>query len=389
MDTFWDTGEDFTKFDFEREKKRLFDNLEFLSSMPVEEQTLYKKWVELQDPQMIREKYGRVAKYYDSQWSPIDINDLELTLSEIENMEPYVEIIPSDHPESDKWTFMRKMVSSMSWTANPGRNLKALVKDRTSGKVLGMMSLASDVTSIKVRDAYIGWTKDNKFVDGKLNHTAIGSTFVCTQPLGYNFLGGKLIAMMSTSPVVRDEWKRRYGQTLIGVTTTSLYGIHSQYNGIPQFKTLGESTGKTTAKPDDFIYKPWSDWLKREHFEEFDKAINQTGPKQNILNKVYKYVKLPRDRFHHGFKRGVYFAQLYDNGNEYLRNEITDEQLVPKQRTADGDVAILKWWKRKAIARYKKLHQNDGIKPEFLYYKDAIGISWEEMKSKYLKDVGR
>ena len=30
--------------------------------------------------------------------------------------------------------------------------------------------------------------------------------------------------------------------TLIGLTTTALYGIHSMYNGIPLWKTLGEST---------------------------------------------------------------------------------------------------------------------------------------------------
>ena len=34
------------KFDFEAERKKFIDNLDFLKSMSVQEQTLYKKWME-------------------------------------------------------------------------------------------------------------------------------------------------------------------------------------------------------------------------------------------------------------------------------------------------------------------------------------------------------
>ena len=39
------------------------------------------------------------------------------------------------------------------------RNIKVIAKDRNTNKVLGMMSLGSDITSIGARDDYIGWTK--------------------------------------------------------------------------------------------------------------------------------------------------------------------------------------------------------------------------------------
>ena len=194
--------------------------------------------MELQEPAIISRK-SEISSLYDVQWTPTDINNLEQTISEIENIEPYVEIVESGN-DSTKWTYIRKMIHTMSFTANPGRNVKVNVKDRTTGKLLGQISLASDVTSLGVRDKYIGWTKDDKFKKGKLNHTTIASTIVCTQPLGYNFLGGKLIATMATAPAIRDYWKKKYGQTLIAVGTTSLYGIHSQYNGIPHYKTLDE-----------------------------------------------------------------------------------------------------------------------------------------------------
>jgi hypothetical protein len=402
--SFWDTEPQKPVFDFESEKTKLIENMDYLMTMSVQEQTLYKKWVELQEPSMIQAK-AQIASYYDSQWKPTDINNKELTIKEIEALDPYVEIV-EDPKESTKWAAVRRMIHTMDFTANPGRNVKINVKDRTSGKLLGQISLASDVTAMAVRDNFIGWTKDNKFVDGKLNNTTIASTIVCTQPLGYNFLGGKLIAMMTTTPEVRAYWKEKYKNVLIAVGTTSLYGIHSQYNGIPLFKTLGESAGKISMKPDDKFYDPWHQWIKENHSEWYDENITRerarngasmgyeangpvSGIKQKILGKIFKECSIKANEYHHGFKRGVYMAMMYENGCEFLRNEITEDKLILKDKFKQGNEYIQKWWKKHAISRYTKLHDEGRIKPEHLFYIDAIGMSWEEMKEKYLGEVGR
>ena len=404
--SFWDTEPQKPVFDFDTEKAKLIENMDYLMTMSVQEQTLYKKWVELQEPTMIQAK-SQIASYYDFQWKPTDINNKELTIKEIESLDPYVEIV-EDAKESTKWAAVRRMIHTMDFTANPGRNVKINVKDRVSGKLLGQISLASDVTAMGVRDNFIGWTKDNKFVDGKLNNTTIASTIVCTQPLGYNFLGGKLIAMMTTTPEVREYWKSKYNNVLIAVGTTSLYGIHSQYNGIPLFKTLGESAGKISLKPDDKFYDPWHQWLKENRAEWYQNNITNerirnganmgagdgasgpvSGIKQKILGQIFKECGIKANQYHHGFKRGVYFAMMYENGNEFLRNEITEDQLVMKDKFKQGNKYIQKWWKKHAISRYTKLYDEGRIKPEHLFYIDAIGMSWEEMKEKYLGEVGR
>jgi len=401
---FWDTEPAKPQFVFEDEKKKLIDNMDYLMQMSVEEQTLYKKWVELQEDSMLRDK-STIASYYDWQWRPTDINNKELTIKEIEELEPYVEIV-EDKNEATKWTHLRRMIHTMSWTANPGRNVKLFVKDKKSGKLLGMVSLASDVTSMGVRDKYIGWTKDDKFKKGKLNFTTIASTIVCTQPLGFNFLGGKLTAMMTTVPEVREYWKKKYGQTLIAVGTTSLYGIHSQYNGIPHFKTLGESAGKISIKPDDEFYDPWHQWLKENREDWYKKHITEererngksmgyerngpvSGIKQKILGQIFKECGIKQSSYHHGFKRGVYLAMMYENGPEFLRSEIEEKDLKMKKKFEDGVDYINKWWKRQAIKRYTKLHDSNRLKPEHLYYIDAIGMDWDTMKQNYLKEVGR
>jgi hypothetical protein len=405
--SFWDTTPEKPIFVFEDEKRKLIENMNYLMTMSVEEQTLYKKWVELQEDSMIRDK-SQMASLYDTQWKPTDINNKELTIREIDELDPYVEIVDDDAALSTKWTYLRKMIHTMSWTANPGRNVKIFIKDRVSGKLLGLVSLASDVTAMGVRDNYIGWTKDNKFKDGKLNYTTIASSIVCTQPLGYNFLGGKLTAMMTTVPEVREFWKKKYGQTLIAVGTTSLYGIHSQYNGIPHFKTLGESAGKISLKPDDKFYDPWHQWIKENRAEWYEKAITNerirngasmgtgdgasgpvSGIKQKILGQIFKECGIKANEFHHGFKRGVYLAMMYENGPEFLRSEIEESELIMKKKFVDGQENINNWWKRHATKRYSKLHDEGRLKPECLYYIDGISTTWEDFKAQRLSEVGR
>lgn len=407
MSNFWDmSGVESTSFDFEKEKKKFIDNLEYLSSMSVEEQTLYKKWVEWNsDLKSTLPLKSKLAAHYDNLWMPTDIYNKELTISEIQSLEPYVEIV-EDSKDASKWTEIRRLIHTMEFVANPGRNVKIYVKDRVSKKVLGQISLGSDITSLGVRDNYIGWVKDDKFKKGKLNNTSIATTIVSTQPFGFNFLGGKLIAAMATSPIVREYWKEKYGDTLVGLGTTSLYGIHSQYNGIPHFKTLGESKGMISIKPDDSVYDGWHQWLKENDSDWYSEEITEervrngqnmgyerngpvSGIKQKIIQRIYKKLGIKGNTYNHGFRRGVYFSMMYENGNEFLCSKIDESELVLKKKFVEGDTYTINWWKPKAIKRYEKLFDEGRIKPEVLFYLDIIGISWEDAKRKYLKEVGR
>ena len=93
--------------------------------------------------------------------------------------------------------------------------------------------------------------------------------------------------------------------------------------------------------------------------------------------------------YEHGFKRGVFFANMYDNGLEYLRNEIEDKDLRMKPKFENDIDYIMNWWKPKAIRRYVKLYDNDKLKPEVLFYGDIVGKTWEETKHQYIGEVGR
>jgi len=380
------------EFDYELQKQKFIDNMDFLKSMSVQEQTLYKKWQEFNKDEKLMSQITSLDVISNQLWKPTDINNLEQTIQEINDMEPIVEYTQ----DNAKWTLLRQGISSMEFVANPGRNIKFYVKDKVSNKYLGVICMGSDVTSLGSRDEYIGWTRDNKFKDGKLNHTAIGTSIIATQPLGYNFLGGKLVSALVTCSTIRNKWQEMYDETLVGATTTALYGIHSQYNGIPHWKTLGETKGKISIKPDDSAYDVWHQWLKDNKTEKYEKLVElrpngqpQTGIKQKIIQMIYQELGIKRAKYEHGFKRGAYYADIYENGRPFLRNEINEDELVMKEKYKLDYDRIINWWKPKAIRRYEKLHKENRLKPEQLFYSDIIGMSWEETKEKYLGDIGR
>jgi len=380
------------EFNYEAEKQKFIDNMDFLKEMSVQEQTLYKKWQEFNKDEKLMSQITSLDVISNQLWKPTDINNLEQTIQEINDLQPIVEYTQ----DNAKWTLVRQGISSMEFVANPGRNVKFFVKDSVTDKYLGVICMGSDVTSMGPRDTFIGWTKENKFQDGKLNHTAIGTSIIATQPLGFNFLGGKLVSALVTCSTIRDKWKELYDQTLVGTTTTALYGIHSQYNGIPHWKTLGETKGKISIKPDDSAYNVWHQWLKDNKTEKYEKLVElrpngqpQTGIKQKIIQMIYQELEIKRTKYEHGFKRGVYYGDIYENGKSFLRNEIKEDELVMKEKYELDYDRIINWWKPKAIRRYEKLHNENRLKPESLFYSDIIGMSWEETREKYLGDIGR
>jgi len=392
MSIFFD--DQYDAFDYEIEKKKFIDNLEKLKSMSVQEHTLYKKWIECRD---YKNRYDSAFNTKFKIWKPTDILDKSKTIEEIQNLKPVLRHVSLEHEESD-WLNLRLFVSSFEFDANPGRLLKYLIVDENTDSYLGLVAIGSDVTSIGTRDKYIGWNKKNKFEEGKLNCTAIGTTIVPTQPFGYNFLGGKLIAALLSTNKIRNDWKTKYDDALVALTTTSLYGQGSMYNGIPYWKSLGESSGKIYLKPDSELYELWHNWIKKNLPDQYEKYITipseksngpVTGIKQKILTIIMRELKIKAADYTHGFQRGIYLCPFYDNYAEFLRSEITDDKLVLKDRIKKDVGGVLEWWKKKGVNRYSKLYDENRLKDEILYYNKIPFMTWDETKNKFLQDVGR
>ena len=306
----------------------------------------------------------------------------------------------SDLPE--RWNTVRTFISTMKNNSNIGRNLNFIVADEVTGKYLGVICISSDFLDLTPRDKAIGWEREKKTQGSMINHTAIGSSIVPLQPLGFNYMGGKLLALLCLSDTVQKLWKEKYGDVLVGVTTTSLYGNTksgglSQYDGLEYWNKMGFSSGSVAFEPRKSTLNMVWQWLKENHPEkyfEWWEAKKENGlpfkrdHKNRSLHFAYPKLGIPKNLTRTEHQRGIYFSPLYNNSFEFLRSEITEDTLVKSFDTSEKALSDI--WKTKyAKGRIRQLQKKNNVSYETLFYDDLIYMSWEETKQKYLPQVGR
>jgi len=385
-------------------KERLITELGYVSGMTVEEYTLYQKWCEVKNKypaQTVNTLFGEESQLVDLSkdkllshvknniWSPQDPMDFEKLQPEL--------IYTKDSPELPQlWNAIRTFASTMKNNNNIGRNLNFIVRDKPTKKYLGVICISSDFLDLTPRDSYIGWDRERK-TKKMINHTAIGSTIVPLQPLGYNYTGGKLLALMCLSDKVQETWKKEYGDTMVGVTTTSLYGSFSQYQNLRHWKKRGHSAGSVSYEATKPTIQMLRKWIMENHTRKYFEWYSATKPtgqpyKRDHRNRshtfAYSKLGIPKELTKSDHSRGIYFSTLYDNTREFLREEIPEDKLV---KSFDSSVDALSelWRERYARKRIKSLIDQTRTNMETLYYDDLIHLTWEETKEKYLKQVGR
>jgi len=357
--------ERFTHIDTEKLKQSLVDDLTKASNMDVREYTLYQKWCEVHEKYPTRE-----------------INTIG--------------------PLAETWNTIRTFSSTMKNNSNIGRNLFYTVQDEVTGKYLGVICISSDFLDLTPRDKAIGWERTIKTQGNMINHTAIGSTIVPLQPLGFNYMGGKLLALLCLSDTVQKDWKRQYGDVLVGVTTTSLYGNTksnglSQYDGLEHWNKMGFSSGSVAFEPTKKTINAVYDWVKENHTQKYFEWWEAKKPnglpfkrdhKNRTLNFAYPKLGIPKNLVRTEHQRGIYFSPLYNNTNEFLRKEIGENELIKSFDTSEETLSNI--WKTKyAKGRISMLKKKNNVSYESLFYDDLIFLSWEETKAKYLPQVGR
>jgi len=397
-------------------KEALIKDLSYVSSMDVKEYTLYQKWCEVKDryptvetnsffddkPAMQKPEQGVVIQEVKNNfWLPEDPEEyLEL--------EP--ELIWTDGAEiqshtnakgSEIWNALRTFLSTMKNNSNIGRNLNFLIRDKVTGKYLGVTCMSSDFLDLTPRDEFIGWDRTRK-TQKMINHTCIGSTIVPIQPLGYNLVGGKLLALLCLSDTVEKTWEYQYKDKLVGVTTTSLYGKTkeiplSQYDRLKHWKKMGWTAGSVSYEPTKPTRMMIQNWLKKNHtykYFEWYVAKKDTGQphKRDHRNRshtfTYNQLSIDKKLIKSDHARGIYFGELYENTREFLKEEIEQDKLIRK--FDNSTQALTELWKNKyAKKRLASLTKQGRVSTETHFYDDIIYLSWEETKQKYLPQVGR
>ena len=398
-------------------RQKIINDLSYVSQMGVEEYTLYQKWLEIQmkyptqetstlfgvEQQLVNPEHEKlINESKNNIWFPEDPMDFEKLQPEL----VYTDSIKDNQSAgtlTEKWNCVRTMTSTMKNSSNIGRNLHYLVRDKVTGKYLGVICITGDFIDLTPRDDHIGWEREYKTNSGKLNNSAIGSTIVPLQPLGFNYTGGKLLALLCLSDDVQRQWKENYGDTLVSVTTTSLYGKAktgglSQYDRLKHWKKMGYSKGSLSYELTKDTEKEMLKYAEKHYNDRYfllyvAKRENGQTLKRDHRNRMrqfmYSKLDIPKDIIKSDHQRGIYWSSLYDNSREFLRGEIEENQLVKSIDTSTE--ALSELWKEKyARKRINNLINNDRTNlNETLFYDELCFLSWEECKEKYLPDVGR
>ena len=408
----WSTsGYETVDVDFDQLRERTIKELTYVSAMDVREYTLFQKWCEVQ------EKYPTITvnDLWEGEKKVLSDEKQRRAIEEVKRnfwvqtepddylkLEPELVYTNKEEDLPELWNTIRTFSSTMKNNSNIGRNLNFVVRDKVTKKYLGVICISSDFLDLTPRDNFIGWSREIKTQGAMINHTAIGSTIVPLQPLGFNYVGGKLLALLCLSDPVQELWKKLYGDTLVSVTTTSLYGKTkagglSQYDNLDYWQPMGFTSGSVSFEPLRDTRYLIREWLKKNHTRKYFEWYIAKKPsgqphkrdhKNRSLNFAYSQLEIPKELIRSEHARGIYFTPLYDKSCEFLRKDCEETELTKSFDTSVESLTNI-WKTKHAKPRIKQLVKKEKVSVDSLFYDDLIYLSWEDAKAKYLPQVGR
>ena len=252
----------------------------------------------------------------------------------------------------------------------PGRELRWMVYEKNTKKIIGFIRFGSPTINSKPRNIWLGKAPDLSRFN---RHAVMGFAIVPSQPFGFNYLGGKLLALMCVSHYAREQVSKVFEKDIALFETTSLYGSTtsaSQYDGLKPFiryKGLTDSKFLPLLHREKFhelhnAFTEWNDNLPlTENRASSKKMKRQTKMISIIRNSLQDKDKL--NKFNSVIQMAFSLTQqkrsyISDYGYGNVREVINGEQdkLVRGQNWDKFYLEnIIAWWKKKAGKRYDKL----------------------------------
>jgi hypothetical protein len=265
---------------------------------------------------------------------------------DITNFHAELEFCETEY-QHDIWMYYRLKISSFEFNKPYGRLIRILIKDKSSGKYVGIASLSSDVLNLKVRDEFLNLTIENKIIDKKLNNIMNISTCVGIPPFSFNYNGGKLIAMLMFSNEVYNYCKNKYNEELIGFITLSLYGKSIQYDQLKELELIGYSSGHGANHIPKHLYDISNKYIIQQNL----RCINYKS-RLHKINYLLSHLELNRNITKHGINRGIYFGYLGNNAKDFIQNKT--KEFIPDFCKSVDDISHY-WKERWAKKRFKHL----------------------------------
>ena len=261
----------------------------------------------------------------------------------------------------------------------PGRELRWLVREKNSGKIMGFIRFGSPTINSKPRNNWLGRAPDLSVFN---RYAVMGFAIVPSQPFGYNYLGGKLLALICVSHYAREQVSKVFEKDIALFETTSLYGSTtsaSQYDGLKPFiryKGLTDSQFTPLLHKESFhkLHNKFKEWNHGEPLTE-NRASSKKMKRQNKMisiirnslkdeEKLNEFNSIIQMAFGLTQRKRAYVSDYgYQNVREVILGE--HKKLIKGQNWEKFEYDnIIKWWKKKAGKRYEKLKSEGRFRTE-------------------------
>lgn len=260
----------------------------------------------------------------------------------------------------------------------PGKSLKWIVQETNTKKIVGFIRFGSPTINSKPRNLWLGQVPDLTRFN---RHAIMGFIIVPTQPFGFNYLGGKLLALMCCSHMARETLNSKYDADICLFETTSLYGsskTSSQYDGLkPMMKYRGLTESDFTPLLHDDIFHDLNKWFIVRNNDKSLVKEDASSRKLKTQQKMIAIIKksLPSQKVVE-FQDAIVSAKnltekkrfyTSDYGFKNAREVILgiEDKLIPADNYDRYDFDnLVSWWKKKASNRYETLKSEGRLRTE-------------------------
>jgi len=264
-------------------------------------------------------------------------------------------------PEKDTGLVFR--LATLLWSVPVsrgfGRRMRYLVIDEQNGKLIGLFALGDPVFNLRVRDAFVGWTVDQRRdrLVGVLDAFAVGAV-----PPYSGLLGGKLVASLMASDEVSRDFDRRYANTtgiiskepkeahLAMITVTSALGRSSLYNrvslpGLVKLQRLGNTEGWGHFHVPDPVFADMRRLLKMDGHKYAAGYRYGQGPnwRLRVIRESLSRLGMSPAILRHGISREVFAMPLANNWRPYLLGDVDTLDANHATTASLSDAAMSRW----------------------------------------------
>lgn len=261
---------------------------------------------------------------------------------------------------------LHKTASNAIEEAIPGRTLKWIVVEETTKKIVGVIRFGSPTINAKPRNDYFGEVPSLSTINKEF---VMAFNIVPVQPFGYNYLGGKLLALLASSNELKRQFDAKYGTDLKYFETTSLYGTTkgvSMYDGLKPFiRHIGDTESNFLPLFHDDEFKDFFWWFNERNDGERLISADKSSKKLKIQTKMISIIK--------NSLTDLSKLEEFTNCISHAKS-LTEKKRYYLSKFGYEPDKVIDWWKIKATRRHDKLIQDNKLRTKIELWEPGVDL---------------